>query len=364
MPERNEIEQLVTSAVARVLESHIPGLRDDLVRRVLDELQPQLGHVQPPAASGVADLLPALAAIQSGSTQKEILRALLEGTAGYCERAALFVVKAGAATGWHGRGFANDDEISNFALDTSGGVAYEALHSRIPAQGSTSEMDPEFLTRFNAPRSHSVAVLPLLLKDKVAALVYVDAGQSESFDGPALELLVKSTSAWLEVALQRKQSHKDTAPEAAESSETSPVAVQAVSSFADPFAGHAPHHAAPAVVAAPVAVPVAAMAAAAPASVTVVPQMSAEDAEIHRKAQRFARLLMDEIKLYNQAKVAEGRKNRDLYDRLKEDIEKSRATFRKRYGNTAAANTDYFSQEIVRSLAEDDASLMGANFRG
>src|SRR4029077_8894609 len=91
--------------------------------------------------------------------------------------------------------------------------------------------------------------------------------------------------------------------------------------------------------------------------------MSAEDADTHRKAQRFARLLVDEIKLYNQAKVAEGRRNKDLYDRLKEDIDKSRSTFQKRYGNTAAASGDYFQREVVRSLAEDDNSVMGANFR-
>ena len=80
-------------------------------------------------------------------------------------------------------------------------------------------------------------------------------------------------------------------------------------------------------------------------------------------AQRFARLLVDEIKLYNQAKVTEGRKNKDLYDRLKEDIEKSRGTYKKRYGNTVAANANYFQVELVRSLAEDDVSIMGPNFR-
>ncbi len=91
--------------------------------------------------------------------------------------------------------------------------------------------------------------------------------------------------------------------------------------------------------------------------------LSAEDADTHRKAQRFARLLVDEIKLYNQAKVAEGRRNKDLYDRLKEDIDKSRTTFHKRYGSTIAASGDYFQKEVVRSLAEDDLSVMGANFR-
>jgi hypothetical protein len=72
---------------------------------------------------------------------------------------------------------------------------------------------------------------------------------------------------------------------------------------------------------------------------------------------------MDEIKLYNQAKVADGRKHKDIFDRLKEDIEKSRATYQKRYGNTSAGSGDYFNQELIRSLAEDDVSLLGKNFQ-
>jgi hypothetical protein len=110
--------------------------------------------------------------------------------------------------------------------------------------------------------------------------------------------------------------------------------------------------------------PIVAAAAAAPAPATdAFASLSPEDADVNRKAQRFARLLVDEIKLYNQVKVAEGRRNKDLYDRLKEDIEKSRATYQKRYGNTVAGGADYFTQEVVRSLAEDDRSIMGANFR-
>lgn len=91
--------------------------------------------------------------------------------------------------------------------------------------------------------------------------------------------------------------------------------------------------------------------------------LSPEDQDVHRKAQRFARLLVDEIKLYNQAKVSEGRTNKDLYDRLKEVIEKSRVTYQKRYGTSVAASGNYFQHEIIRSLAEDDLSIMGANFR-
>lgn len=85
---------------------------------------------------------------------------------------------------------------------------------------------------------------------------------------------------------------------------------------------------------------------------------------MHKKAKRFAKLLVDEIKLYNQSKVAEGKQNRDLYKVLREDIEKSRVTYDKRYGSTPAASAKYFDSEIVRILADNDRSLLGSDFPG
>jgi len=214
-------------------------------------------------------------------------------------------------------------------------------------------------------------VLPLALKEKLAALVYADGGDSGKLDQDALELLVIATSAWLEVTSLRKQAAAREEGTPASRVESAVAPVQTVSSFSDPFAAHAPKHVPASLPAEPepaaevVEVAAhAASAAAAPAAATdPLAGLSPEDADVHRKAQRFARLLVDEIKLYNQAKVAEGRRHKDLYDRLKEDIDKSRGTFQKRYGNTAAAGVDYFQQELLRSLAEDDISIMGSNFR-
>ena len=92
--------------------------------------------------------------------------------------------------------------------------------------------------------------------------------------------------------------------------------------------------------------------------------MSAEDEEVHKKAKRFAKLLVDEIKLYNKKKVEQGRSSHNLYTLLKDDIEKSRATYDKRYGQTAAASADYFNGELVRVLAEGDKTLLGSGFSG
>ena len=372
MTENTPVEQIVEQAVAQALENQLPQLRQELSRQVLEEIRPYLGGG---AGTGAGDLLKAVSSIHAGSTQKEILRALLDGTSGYCGRAALFVVKAGAATGWQGRAF-DGEGIKDFALDVSCSAPASVLQNRTVAKASVSEMDPKFISQFGAPVDDQVLLLPLHLKDKVAAVVYADAGTDSGgkLDASALELLVTAASAWLEVASLRKQAAKEASSEvaSAERVETPVPAASAAPSFSDPFASHAPKHAQPApaeeepVAAAAVASAAAPAAMAAAAAVAPAPdafaQMSVADADVHRKAQRFARLLMDEVKLYNQAKVAEGRKNKDLYDRLKEDIDKSRNTYGKRYGNTVAAGADYFNQELIRSLAEDDVTLLGPNF--
>jgi hypothetical protein len=381
MTVRANMEHIVERVVSQVLQGHLPQLREELVRRVVEEL-PQEDGASAASEVSPADLLRSVALIHAGSTQKEILRALLDAAARYCGRTALFVIKSGAASGWQGRGFEDNDSLKDFSLDVSRGLAERVLEERASFTGQIIDMDPRFVDRFGSPASDNVLLLPLMLKEKVAALLYADGGleAGRNLESAAIELLVVSTSAWLELSSLRKQSPRDSmAGERMEHVASPPV--QSVTAYNDPFAGHAPRHvmaaAAPASAPAPMSQPPAEsdpaqaeVVSAAPAPhVDEVPpaapagQLSPEDADIHRKAQRFARLLVDEIKLYNQAKVAEGRKHKDLYDRLKEDIEKSRATFKKRYGNTVAANADYFQVELVRSLAEDDLSVMGANFR-
>jgi hypothetical protein len=374
MAESKELQQIVERAVAQALDRQRPTLQAELVARVMAELPAPSAAPAARGSSTQSNLVPAVASIHAGTTQKEILRALLDAGSSYGSRVALFVVKAGAANGWQGRGFGEEDAVKDFPLDMTAGPAAHAYHNRTAAPANIAEMDHRFVEHFGGPANEQILVLPLVLKDKVAALLYADGGADGVLDGPSLEVLVLATSAWLEVVSLRKQAQRDFGDTGA-STERPPVPasapVQTVSSFSDPFAAHTPKHTTPAPVQEPAAEVVEVAAHAAAASAASAPAtaadpfagMSPDDADTHRKAQRFARLLVDEIKLYNQAKVAEGRRNRDLYDRLKEDIEKSRSTFLKRYGNTAAASGDYFQKEVVRSLAEDDYSVMGANFR-
>jgi hypothetical protein len=84
----------------------------------------------------------------------------------------------------------------------------------------------------------------------------------------------------------------------------------------------------------------------------------------HNDARRFARLLVSEIKLYNTSKVQEGRRNLDLYDRLAEEIDRSRQVYDKRVSAEVAMEVDYYHEELVQTLAEGDPAKLGASYPG
>lgn len=382
MKERGWIQPIVERVVGQVLDSHADQLRTEIVHRVMEEIAAAPGPAEVansdgPSSGASADLARTVAEIQLGTSQRDILRALLDGSARYAARVALFIVKGNHASGWQARGFANSDAIKDFALNENSPAVARAIGERVATSASEDSMDERFLKDFGKPATGEGQIFPLILKDKVAALVYADGGTGASgaFDVGSIELLMLATGAWLEVTSLRKQTQKE--PSAANIETASAPAPQMSAApapaFNDPFAAHAPafstgHARAAAAAAGESSAPavgpeVAAVEAPVASSAPSAPSMSPEDQDVHKKAQRFARLLVDEIKLYNQAKVSEGRKNKDLYDRLKETIEKSRATYQKRYGNTVAGSGNYFHHEIMRSLAEDDPSIMGANFR-
>ncbi len=342
MSDPKKIESLVEQTVAEILNQAVPGLQQEIVRRVMDRVKPALVPVA--AAGGDSSLLnQALATIQMGATQVQILDALVDGAAMFTARTALYVVRGANAVGWRARGFADDDAVRNNPVELTLGLPAAAIAAREVVTGASDEFLYGFSGKFGAPQKDCL-VFPLVVRDKVVAIVYADGGTGEHrMDRPALEALVRTTGLWLEVFATRKVTSTP---------QVHPATAAAAAAGASTTAGASPSIVSPAAIEAPAAAPV-------PPS---VPATNGQEDEIHKKARRFAKLLVDEIKLYNQTKVTEGKQHRDLYDRLHDDIEKSRASYDKRYGNTAAKDGDYFNQELVRILADNDPQLLGGNF--
>jgi len=245
--------------------------------------------------------------------------------------------------------------------------------------------------------------VPMVIKDKVAAAVYVDATEegAANFDAASIEILVFTTGLLIDTLSIRKkipspsltEAEEETpapapppppAPEPANSSETVAMSAEAMREM---MAAARPSFNVPAAeefgsttatqrpAAAPPPPPPPPPPAAPPEredrpSTQYVPPAGlqrggafggpqSEDEKKHDEARRFARLLVSEIKLYNESKVDQGRKNKDIYERLKEDIDRSRQMYDERIGEDVRKSSNYFYDELVRILANGDAGALG-----
>jgi hypothetical protein len=91
-------------------------------------------------------------------------------------------------------------------------------------------------------------------------------------------------------------------------------------------------------------------------------EVAEDERRSHSDARRFARLLVSEIRLYNEQRVVEGREAGDIYEMLKDAIDRSREMYDKRVQPEVASKFDYFHYELVNNLAEGDEEKLGTGY--
>ncbi|GAC1702365.1 MAG: hypothetical protein NVS9B4_07600 [Candidatus Acidiferrum sp.] len=90
-----------------------------------------------------------------------------------------------------------------------------------------------------------------------------------------------------------------------------------------------------------------------------VHRLSPEEQELHRRANRVAKVSMQDIKMLHPDQVRLGRENKDLCIRLKDDIEKAHREYDRRFRPIMDHPIDYFYRWMVEILAEGDAHALG-----
>jgi GAF domain-containing protein len=344
----------------------------------------------------IALLRDSVAELDEQRTQAEVLNALVARAANFAPRVVLFVVKGGSAVAWAARGL--DDNAANssirgtsipFESDT---VLRAALNSQQTFYGSPDlqSENQSLFARLGKIHPQRVLTVPLKVRGKTAALIYADSAErgEVATNVEAIELLAHTAGLVVElVSLRARMSEAAQptkqpapAPSAAPPVPTAePVAAtsSSLNSEALPQTPTAPPDFGAQPVPSgdlhpPVPAPTYFRPTTEPADPSLQSASSAtpasgalgEDEKAHNDARRFARLLVSEIKLYNELKVAEGRRGGDLYDRLKEDIDRSRQMYEKRVTPSVSAKFDYFYDELVSTLAEGDPSKLGSDCPG
>jgi len=90
-----------------------------------------------------------------------------------------------------------------------------------------------------------------------------------------------------------------------------------------------------------------------------VSRLSAEEQELHRRANRVAKVSMQDIKMLRPEQVRLGREKKDLCNRLKDDIEKAHREYDRRFKPIMDHPVDYFYRWMVEILADGDAHALG-----
>ncbi len=89
------------------------------------------------------------------------------------------------------------------------------------------------------------------------------------------------------------------------------------------------------------------------------PQGAALDPRVRMNAERSARVLVGDIELYFPAKVTQGQQDGSLYPVLKDELDRSRASFVERYGLDLENQHRIFYQTVVQQLCAGDPSRLG-----
>lgn len=382
------------------LRKEVTGLQDELLQK-LDRIQERMSSYEErideeriltfaneamnllrgssgSSSDALKKVRASLAKIDHGTSLTEVLTILLEELSQFAPRVALFILKGGSCIGWNGRGFDTGPGFSNEAIKkisvpTNADTLFSAVitsRSSFVGESNRHRDNVQLLSRIGNVLPSTIFAAPLILRDKVTAVIYADSGDGPDRlkDWEALEILTVYAAKLLDALSAQKTgprtgehmtpqpaappplrprenviSHAAAVAAADEEEESSGTVMFSTAELSS-YGQAAPRKDRPRV---------------APTPAGNLDALDPETRKKHEEAQRFARLLVSEIKLYNEAKVKQGQKSRDLYDLLRDDIERSRQLYRERVAENIRVSTNYFNDELVRILAEGDEGAMG-----
>ena len=268
----------------------------------------------------VERLLASVRRIDAASTLRETLEVLTQSASLETPRVAVLLIEGTSVRTFSHRGF---DEVPPAGPIAPGGVVEACVQQGQPA--FTNDAAGLRAPGFAALDEHRAGfAVPLRVGGRTVAVLYADDAVEGAHDAPAawpeaLELLARHASMHLENLTATRAA--GVAPYHAHDGAPEVVSTSGIGPASTPDAG-----------------------------VDVEPD---EDG-----AKRYARLLISEIKLYNEPAVREGRERRDLRQRLADGIERARRAYYARIPETVASRDRYFEAELVNILADGDPSRL------
>jgi len=340
MSDSSHVDQPQHDVLRTRLEAWLNQQNQTLLEEVMATWQHALSHFQPPEAllaqlqeattasgayqpAGAPDqeLATALDLLEGATSQSDLLKRLLDALAPLAERSALFILKQGLASLYTHRGFEPGAPQRAGAV-----VPTQDLEALIQGSSRSIRQKGPGYVALIAPISSfeaaDLAIFPLRHKRKSVALVLIDSGLRQTLDHPEqARALVHAASAMLAslAAGREEESRPHPEPESHPSAPTQMV----------------------------------------PELIEQAPPVEL-DPKTRAGAERLARVLVGDVELYFPAKVAQVRSQGNLYGQLRDELERSRATFVERFGEDVEVQYRIFTNTVIQQLCDGNASKLGA----
>ena len=363
-----------TATWRKLCEQYFSRLAEDLDQQIESELESRVSvaveaAVREAVADAVAEtrrassseLNQAARCVRQTRSAEEVYGTLLDVTAPFCEQAAVFSIRDGRVHAERVRrsmaAAPGEDAAGSAAppveFPVSDAAAFStAISTRDPviAMSTPAEISPALVEFFEHKPEERVYLFPLIAGEAVAGLFYA-AGNVQP---PPVELvsLVAGLQLRTFTVANREAVPAASAAAALEAKSEAqlvtiagmwnqPVLADASSPDALGAQPHAP-----------------------PRQRREWWDLTREEQQLHLAAQRLARVLVAEIRLASPDRVRSGRAARDVYAALKPEIDAGRERFRDKHMTASPSMVDYLHLELVRSLADDDPTLLGPDYPG
>jgi hypothetical protein len=294
--------------------------------------------------AGVTRLLESVRGLDGASSLSEVLDALALGSAREAARAAVVVLRGDRIQGWKLSGFGSRDnqpKSIDLLLSDSGVIGLAAGAARAVTTRDSQTDGPGFE---RLPADRMGLAVPVVVAGRVVAIVYAD---SVTMDGHERTV----PSGWPEL-IEVLARHAGRCLEALTAQKAAPPAPRFWVGAGAGESGRTGEPARAGDAARPGG------AGGVSAARTMVPPR-AEDTPLDA-ARRSARLLVSEIRLYHEPTVDEARRAGNILARLAPEIARAREAFEAQVPDQIRTGSDVFQQELIRTLAGGDASLLGA----
>jgi hypothetical protein len=153
--------------------------------------------------------------IRTKESVTDIAIELVETAKQFCGRCALFIQKGNGLLGFRAQGFSDPKigtALQQLEVPLGRGSALSqavATKERVEVSGGGHEVSPEIAGLFGLNGDSRVILIPVILRDRVLALLYADGGEQQAeVQAAALEVLTTITEAWLEAVGTRKKQHE------------------------------------------------------------------------------------------------------------------------------------------------------------